>query len=89
MLSKFLQPCARLLCARTPGWQIIRRGQLIPTNQYEMGRPAKFYLSYALRVYWELIPLVGVTGFALVLMFGAIMWSCNNKVRCLKAKLCR
>lgn len=84
MLSKVLQPCrghvAHLLALRTPQKISVRRMWGIPPLQYHMAYPDKFRPGYAMRVYWELIPVFVTTGIAFGCLFFAIFWGLTNKV---------
>lgn len=87
MISKLVKPCrlhaVRLLVLKSPLKQSIRAMWGIPPSQYDMGWPNKFKLGYAMRVYWELIPVFVTTGISFLIVFCAIVWACKNKVRLL------
>lgn len=84
MLSKLIQPCrfhsARLLALRTPQKLRVRSMWGIPPSQYDMAYPDKFKPGYAMRVYWELIPVFVTTGISFAILFFSIFWACTNKV---------
>ncbi|XP_028033267.1 uncharacterized protein LOC114245325 [Bombyx mandarina] len=58
----------------------VRRMDLLPPNQYKIPLPRKLKLTYAMRVYWEIIPLVFTSTFSITLLFLGIAWSLTNKM---------
>ncbi|XP_046965368.1 uncharacterized protein LOC124533864 [Vanessa cardui] len=55
-------------------------GSLLPPSQYDVPIPRKLHLTYALRTYWEIIPLFLVTCTSLTLMVLSLAWAIKNKV---------
>ncbi|XP_050345231.1 uncharacterized protein LOC126770109 [Nymphalis io] len=55
-------------------------GSLLPPSQYDVPIPRKLHLMYALRTYWEIIPLFLVTCTSLSLMVFSLAWAFKNKV---------
>ncbi|KAI8435400.1 hypothetical protein MSG28_003717 [Choristoneura fumiferana] len=94
MFSKFIRPLNYVTpCLSTRAPQVLRlagkghQGQpvrcysdYIPPNQYDVPIPNKLKLGYALRVYWEIIPLAFCTAFTMSLMVGAFLWASMHKV---------
>lgn len=86
MLSKFMKinHSYRLLLLRK---QAIRARPLVrvysdklPPSQYDIPIPKVLHLGYAMRVNWEIIPLVITTAISFTILFIAIAWACKNKV---------
>ncbi|CAH0718699.1 unnamed protein product, partial [Brenthis ino] len=61
-------------------YQIRKAGSLIPPTQYDVPIPRKLHLGYALKTYWEIIPLFLVTCTSLTFMVLSIGWAYINKV---------
>ncbi|CAK1582344.1 unnamed protein product [Parnassius mnemosyne] len=89
MFSKFLKPAFQIRLGASllqrkkvfPQLIVVRpAGEMLPPSQYDIPIPRKLRLSYALKEYWEIIPLFSVTMTALFFMFASIAWACKNKV---------
>ncbi|XP_045785594.1 uncharacterized protein LOC123881074 [Maniola jurtina] len=89
MLSKFfrpLYPLTRSLLVpnirvkRLVHQSASRYGQLIPASQYDAPLPKRLHLTYALKNYWELIPLALITLTSLTLMTLSLIWASFHKV---------
>ncbi|KAG7307020.1 hypothetical protein JYU34_007151 [Plutella xylostella] len=60
-----------------------RTMRLIPPDQYDDPNykiPNRFRLGYALRVYWEIIPLITCCAISIFLVIGYTLWCFKHKV---------
>ncbi|XP_039747243.1 uncharacterized protein LOC120624648 [Pararge aegeria] len=86
MLSKFIRPfcpLARTLLApqfKTVRQSVTRYSELIPASQYDVPLSPRLHLIYALKNYWELIPLFIITCTSLTFMTLSFAWAYFHKV---------
>lgn len=73
-LAPFLLPKVKSLN------QVRKAGSLLPPTQYDVPIPRKLHLMYALKTFWEIIPLFIVTCTSLSFMVLSIAWAIKNKV---------